>query len=185
MALPATDNFDRGDGALGANWTGSVGSDLTIVSQAVTASSDVTDCSMYWNADIPDAAQYVQLVLSNADLYAGPTCRGSTTDWVYLESNTGGSNWAVRWYNGGAFTQIGSFYSTAPADGDLAKITADGSTFKGYINGTERISGSNASAPASGRGGIYCYSNVARVDDFEVGNLVTIPDPTVIFWSWW
>lgn len=168
MALPATDNFNRADGGLGANWTGSVGADLQIVSNEVVGTVG-SDCSMYWSADAPDAAQYAQVTITNTVQYRGPLVRTSATDWVALDAGAA-TDWKIEWYNSGDWTQIGSTYATAPADNDVAKITADGTAFKGYINGTERISGSNASAPASGYGGIYIYYN-GTADNFEVGNL--------------
>jgi hypothetical protein len=178
MALPATDNFNRADGALGANWAGSVGADPTIKSNVAIGPSGGGDASMYWSADAPNAAQYAQVKHTAAASYAGVFCRGSATDWVFLDAMEG-SGWDIEWYHGGAWTVIGSAYSTAPAASDVAKITADGSAFKAYINGTERISGSNASAPATGYGGIYIYSDDDKLDDFEVGNLaaagVTVP----------
>lgn len=172
MSLPAYDDFNRGNGALGSNWTSSVGSDLAISSQEVTGASGA-DSSMYWNADTPDADQYVQIVLKDFDLgsFSGPACRANGSDWVFLDMASGDEFWDLEWYNGGAWTVIGSSYDTAPTYDDIAKIEAEGTAFRGYVNGTQRCSGSNASAPSSGYGGVYCYSNVVRVDDFEVGNL--------------
>lgn len=173
MALPATDNFTRADGALGANWTGSVGSDLAISSNEVTGASGA-DSSMYWNADTPGNDQYAKCTIKNmsAGQYVGPFVRGNATDFVILvaQSNT---DFQIQWYNGAAWTQIGSTYSATPTAGDVLEIRATGTTFKGFINGVERISGTNVSAPASGSGGLYVYNNSARIDDFEVGNVAT------------
>jgi len=174
VTLPATDSFTRADGALGANWAGSVGSDLSISSNQVTGAS-ATDSAMYWTTDTPNNDQRAKCTLKtiSAGQYAGPFVRGSATDLVVLvaQSNT---DYQIQWYNGGAWTQIGSTYAVAPANGDVLEIKAEGTTFKGYINGVERISGTNGSAPASGNGGLYVYSNSARVDDFEVDNLATL-----------
>lgn len=172
MALPATDDFNRANGAPGANWTGSVGGDLTIDSNTIRGAGVGTDNSMYWSADLPDAAQYAQckIVTAAVGLFRGPTIRSSGTDWVVLDADQA-TRWLIEWYNGGAFTAIGSAYGTAPAANDLGKITADGSAFKGYVNDIERISGTNGSAPSTGYGGIYSYGHTGSVDDFEVGNL--------------
>lgn len=174
MALPATDNFNRADGALGANWAGSVDNDLTIVSNAVRGVSAGANSTMMWNADTPDAAQYAQckLAATGAGQYAGPTVRTSATDFIMLDA-LGGSSYQIEWYNGGGYTVIGSAYGTSPATNDILKITADGTTYKGYVNGVERISGTNTSAPSTGKGGLYVYGSSASsiLDDFEVGNL--------------
>ena len=170
MSLPATDNFNRSDGPLGANWTQGPGAALAIVSEYARASAGWADCSMYWSADTPSAGQYAQCVelLMVGGNGPGPTVRHSATDFVVLCADT---DWHIEWYNGGSFTQIGSTYATTPLANDIAKITANGSTFKGYVNGTERISGSNASAPSSGNGGLYSMTNSDSIDNFEVGNL--------------
>jgi len=171
MALPATDDFNRANGPLGSNWTGSVGGDLAITSNYVSGAAG-QDSSMYWSADAPDADHYAQCKLLNQGIgiFRGPLCRVSATDWVALDA-VEQSRWDIEWYNGGSWTVIGSSYNVAPATNDIAKITTEGTTFKAFINGTERISGSNGSAPSSGYGGLYIYSNSSSLDDFEVGNL--------------
>jgi hypothetical protein len=174
MTLPASDNFNRANGAPGANWTGSVGGDLTIVSNALQGAG-AGDNSMYWSADSPNAAQAAQATIATiaAGYFAGPCVRASATDWVCGDAN-GGTNWQIEWYNGGAFTVIAS-WGTAPANGDIAKITANGSAFELFVNGTSRASGSNGSAPSTGYGGIYIHnSSSAVVDDFSIDNLYTI-----------
>ena len=172
MALPATDNFNRAGPTLGANWTGSVGDDLKIVSSTVCTGSGLGDNSMYWSADAPAADQYAQCKLIESLTWCGPFVRGSATDLVVLEADSDIDEYVISWYKGGAWTEIGAHYGTAPAANDVMKITASSTTCKGYINGTERISGTNASIPATGYGGIYVSYNVDnQVDDFEVGNL--------------
>jgi len=170
MSLPAYDDFNRANGALGSNWSGSVGQDLVISSNGVIGVSG-QDTSMYWSADLPSADQYTQatVVDSAAEYYRGPLARASSTDWICFVASP--TYWRLEWYNGGAWTVIGSSYGSTPATNDVAKITAEGTTFKGYVNGTERCSGSNASAPSSGYGGLYCYDSQPKLDDFEVGNL--------------
>jgi hypothetical protein len=165
-----TDDFNRGTG-IGANWTGSVGSDLTIDSSIRVTGTNGVDSSMYWNANTPTAAQYAQVKHLTIPQFGGAFVRGSATDWVQLDGQSGGVRWAIFWYNAGSFTQIGSYYNTAPAANDVGKITANGSDFEGFVNGTSRISGSNASAPSTGFTGIYIFSNVAFFDDFEGGDL--------------
>src|SRR3990167_2480649 len=169
-----TDNFNRGTG-IGANWTGSVGGDLAIQASTVcTGATGAADNSMYWNANTPTDAQYAQAVLVIAlgqPDWAGVCVRASATDLVFLDAAENDSAWRIEWYNGGSWTQIGTTYSTIPANGDLARIEADGSAFEGFVNGTSRISGSNGSAPASGFTGAYVFGNSNGLDDFEGGDL--------------
>jgi len=167
-----TDNFNRAGPGLGANWTGSVGSDLSIDSSIRVVGAAGVDASMYWNANIPTDAQYAQAKYVGAvGDFRGPTVRGSATDFVLLDGQYGNTRWKIEWYNGGAWTQIGTDYAVAPADGDIARIEAPDSTFEGFVNGTSRISGSNGSAPATGYTGLYTYDNIGYLDDFEGGDL--------------
>jgi hypothetical protein len=177
MSLPATDNFNRADGPLGTNWASSVLDDLEILSNEVRDALE--EGSQYWSADTPNDAQYAQARISGlgtgAD-YGGATVRHSATDFVVISAEITEARFSVYWYNGGAYTLIGSAYSTAPALNDVMKITANGSAFEGFVNGVSRISGSNGSAPSSGNGGLNKAfygggGDTGRLDDFEVGNL--------------
>ncbi len=170
----ATDNFNRANGAPGANWTGSVGDDLTITSNQIGGVTVGVNNSMYYNALTPTAAQYAlcTIAVTASGQYTGATVRGNATDWVCMDAN-GGTSWQIEWYNGGAFTLIGSAYSTSPATNDIGKITANGSAFEGFVNGVSRITGSNGSAPATGSGGLYIYGTSGRADNFEVGDLTS------------
>lgn len=170
MALPATDNFNRTNGALGANWTDGPGGGLSIVSNEVTGTTGgVSDG--YWSADAPNASQYAQCKIAAVLDSSGPAVRVSATDWVSFVAST--SNWTLYWYNDSDYTTIGDSWETEPAVGDIARIEAEGTAFRGYVNGTLRCSGTNASAPATGYGGLIIDLTSARVDDFEVGNLVS------------
>jgi len=182
MTLPAQDNFNRADGALGSNWTGSVGADLMIDGQRVTGAS-ASYCAQYWSAGSPNEGQYAQCNFATASSgsYAAVFVRGNASDFVMLLSDANGGSWSVCWYNDDAWTQIGSTYATGPADGDIGKITASGSNFEGFINGTSRITGSNGSAPSTGSGGLFMNTQYSDwLDDFEVGNLSTAPVLTAV-----
>jgi hypothetical protein len=170
MALPATDNFNRANGALGANWSGSIGGDLVITSNQVTGVSG-QDCNMYWSADLPDADQYVEATLVTRGSYAGIICRMSATDGVFFYANVGAGNYRIEWYNDASYTLIGSVAEQEPVNGDRLRLEAEGTAYRGYVNDILICSGSNASAPATGYCGLYAYSNSPRLDDFEVGNL--------------
>lgn len=177
-ALPATDNFD--DGSLGTNWSTITCFTWPLLVYATVVGGSHTGDNFngsYWNADQPNDNQYIQLKLTNVSQCIGPTGRTSTTDCVIF-TNQPTTYWEVMWYNGGAFTSLGT-WTTNPANNDVAKLTINGTNCKGYVNGTERISGSNAGIPSSGYGGIWTYDNGGRADDFEVGNLETAVTKTL------
>jgi hypothetical protein len=171
MTLPASDDFGRADGALGANWGGSVGGDLTISTNRVTGTA-ATDNSMMWVADTPGAAHSVQAsIASSVAIVSGPVARHSATDGVVFTAYVAG-NYKIMWYNAGVYTQIGATYAVAPVVGDVLKITAKGASFEAFVNGVSRISGSNASAPSVGTGGLYVYGTGGYLDNFELNNLL-------------
>jgi hypothetical protein len=170
MALPATDDFNRA-APLGSNWTaGFIGTVPTIVSNELAGPS-TGEYSAYWNADTPDADHYAQMEYSTNDASndRGVCARMNGSDGVCWHAVFTG--WTIRWYNGGSWTAIGSEYGTTPSANDIGKLEANGTTFTAYVNGTERATGSNGSAPSGGGGGVYIYQNVEKMDDFEVGNL--------------
>ena len=185
MALPATDTFDRSDGPVGANWSGSVGGDLVVASNMCTGVTGGDNNSMYWNADAPNANQYAQCTVEDlggdhSGAYCGPLVRASATNWIILDAaSTVG--WLLEHYNSALWTQLGGTYATGAVDEDIAKITVAGTgastVIKGYVNGTLRLDIDHAddadvdNVPTSGYGGIYDYGVSKGVDDFEVGNL--------------
>ena len=164
----ATDNFNRGDGGLGANWTDTAdeGSTPSIVSNQVTSSGGL-DAAAFWNAHSFNNDQYSQITITDAGGdFCGPVVRANTTDFVFGQEN--GTNVKIYWYNGGAYTEVASAaYSVQ--NNDVLRLEAIGTTFSLYVNDVLKASGSNASAPASGKPGLN-VSSTGKLDNFEGGN---------------
>jgi hypothetical protein len=173
MALPATDNFNRDNGPLiTGNWEGFPldAANPTIVSSAVTSSA-ADDASGSWTADNPNNDQYAQVVISTVADNGGPMVRNQQSP--AMEGVIGQYNnntMIIYWYHS-SWTQVGSTYVGVTSNGDTLKLTAVGTTFTMYKNGTSRVLGSNASAPSSGWCGLQVSSTSIRLDDFECGNL--------------
>lgn len=175
MALPAIDDFNRTDGGLGSNWTDTVdeGSTPSISTNQVV--SDGGDAAAFWNADSFDADQYGEItVVENSGNFCGLILRANASDYVIFQQ-LGASEVAIYWRNGGAFNNI-ALASYAVQDGDVLRGEAEGTTFRLYINGSLKCSGTNASAPSTGAVGLL-VSGSGIVDDFEGGNL-TAPAAT-------
>ena len=146
--LPATDAFDRANGALGANWTDtSAGTAYTISAQhAVLAGTPGPGGLLVatgWNADTVGADQYAQadVTLSNGNdgSRVGVACRVAAIDsyYGYIVSGT------VRYFYKkvvGALTIFGSKVencSTGSQCSVTIKIECSGTHVRVYRNGIE------------------------------------------------
>lgn len=171
----ASDNFNRADGGLGANWTnGPNGNSPAIVSQVVTSAVGFNDSDAFWNANAFNNNQYSQATFKalDADSFMGVTVRHSATDFVTAQNQNNIGGVEIIWYNGGAFTSIASDTAGELVANDVVRLEAEGTTFRMYVNGSLRISGTNASAPASGRAGILVTNSGDQLDDWSGGNIV-------------
>lgn len=185
-----TDDFNRADGALGANWTNSVPqNDLLIASNVVKANTSVDNNMKFWNNGTFSVNQYGQVKISTIPngaggaAWMGPSVRTTATDGVWLQCTNNNTGLEMSWYNGGAFTAIGAAYGSGGwSTNDVGMIEALGKGFYGYQNGTLRVSGFNSSTPLTGRPGIMITDTTGRIDDFEGGDVIAIaPDTNTRF----
>jgi hypothetical protein len=168
-----TDDFNRANGAPGANWvdgtglwtivsnqlsSGAVGG--TIVIRAATAMST------------NDNSAQVTIAATGA-VSQGVWCRGNTGfTQGYLWRNDG-TSWVLFSNVGGSFTSIGSFAGAAVA-GDVAKVQAVGSTIKGFVNGVARVTVTDTAVTTGTSVGLRAEStNLLRFDDFSAGDAAT------------
>lgn len=161
-----TDDFNRTDGAPGANWV-LVSGPWTIISQQLssgTAGGTVIIRAATAMATNDNSAQVT--IAATGAVSHGVWARGNTTfTQGYLWRNDG-TSWTLFSNVGGSFTSIGSFAGAAVA-GDIAKIQAVGSTIKGLVNGIVRVSVTDSAVTTGTSVGIRAESsNLLRFDDF-------------------
>jgi len=172
--IVATDNFNRANGALGANWSNTFDTPPQIVSNAVQ-NVNAADNTAFWSANSFSNNQYSQITVTQwgTGSYSGVIIRANASDYVIGQYVNHLGGYGIFWLNGGAYTQIGSTYVASKSDGDVLVLEAEGTTFRLFINGIERVSGVNASAPASGSAGIIASDDTATaiIDDWEGGNI--------------
>ena len=165
-ATPASDNFNRADGALGANWTAISDGAMAISSQAVIGTAGATTGDI-WTATTFASDQYSQIQVTSTPLSGG--------QWVAAAVRVQGSGqnaYAGLYYwnfgspelmlfkrSGGAWAQLGSTYSSGvlPA-GTQLEVSAVGSTISFLQNGVQRISVTDSSF-TGGAPGIIAYGN--------------------------
>lgn len=175
MALPALDSFNRADGGLGSNWTDQgADSALTIISNQVHSGGAYAFA--FWNADTFAADQYSQCVCVTGNSFSGPSVRASGTGGsrsaYFLDSSVAGTT--IRKQVAAAETVLKTIAN--PAVNDVVRLEVSGSTLTIKYNGTTIDTTTDASL-TSGSAGIVCYNGGTseRVDDWEGGNLGTVP----------
>ena len=172
MALPATDNFNRADvNPIGGNWT-TIGalSAVQIVSNAAKGTNASGRSAAYWNADAFANDQYAQTVVPfTGGLYDGPVVRAATGAETYYNFRPNGASTAILYKAvAGTFTALGSGWAFVA--GNTLKLSIEGTTLTGYINGVAQDPTQTDSALASGSAGIRFYGTGGTLDDFEAGN---------------
>ena len=148
-ATSASDDFNRADGGLGANWTAITDGGMAIASQQVTGTVGVLTGDM-WTAGSFGSDQYSQVQVTSTQLtggqwvgaavraqnggrsgYVGIYYWNSGSPVLELFKRTGTNNW----------TQLGGAYSSGPlAAGTQLEVAAVGSTISFWQNGVKRIS---------------------------------------------
>ena len=146
-ATSASDDFNRANGSLGANWTDITDGGMSISSQAVLGSSsglagDIRTGETY------ASDQYSQLEVTSTQLsggqWIGPAVRSQTGGQnTYLGIyfwNSGSPQLRLYKRSAGTWTQLGNSYNSGPlAAGTQLKLTAVGSTISFLQNGIARI----------------------------------------------
>ena len=144
----ATDNFNRANGPLGANWTDISDGGLAISSQAAAGNSATGISGDMRTGENYSSDQYSQVEVTSTQL--------TGTQWIgpAVRAQNGGQDGYVgiyNWNNGspllmlfkrtsGNWTELGSSYSSGPlAAGTQLKLMVVGSTLSFLENGVERI----------------------------------------------
>ncbi|MFD8777508.1 hypothetical protein [Streptomyces sp. NPDC059916] len=169
-----SDDFNRADStALGANWVEVTG-DWSISSNRLSPGAAGGTIILRAAAPMASSDHYAQATIAaTAAASHGIWCRGNTTlTSGYLWRNDG-SNWTLFAVIGGSFVSIGS-YAAAAAAGDVAKVQAVGTTIKGYVNGTQRVSVTDTGVTTGTSVGVRSESVAAlRFDDFSAADVTT------------
>jgi hypothetical protein len=180
MSLPATDNFNRADGGVGANWTalqnsGAVASGHEVASNQVRGAASGF-CYSRWNADVFNADHYSQAVGVNiaTGFYLGPMVRmpaSGAVEGYWWMVNAGGTGTLYR-VDGGLFTSVQASVPL-PADASVVKLTATGTGLALYDDGVQVGTTATDATYASGSAGICNLRDVpiALMDDWEGGNM--------------
>jgi hypothetical protein len=168
-----TDDFNRADGAPGANWVDGTGLWAIVSNQlsSGTVGGTIVIRAATAMATNDNSAQVT--IAATAAVSHGIWCRGNTGfTQGYLWRNDG-TSWNLFSVVGGSFTSIGS-YAAAAVAGDVVKVQAVGSTIKGYVNGIQRVSVTDTAVTTGTSVGLRAEStNSLRFDDFTAADVTS------------
>lgn len=179
MSVIATDDFNRANGGLGANWTTDTtpNSGFTIQSNAAGPPSDTDSGSTRTAESFPDdqyaKATYVStLANANTDEGIGVSLRSDAAGKRYriLGGGTGGAARALIAIDNGGYTNLANVACQFSA-GDVIEGRAIGTLISIFKNGALQTSVVN-SGLTSGNPGLYFSSsqNLNTLDDWEGGD---------------
>ena len=143
-----SDDFNRPDGPLGANWTDISDGGLTISAQAAAGTNASGISGDMRTAESYSSNQYSQVDVTSAQLtgaqWIGPAVRlqdGGQNGYAGIYNwNNGSPELMLFKGTGGNWAQLGNAYSSGPlAAGTQLKLMVVGSTLSFLENGVERI----------------------------------------------
>lgn len=190
MATVFSDDFNRADGSLGANWTVDEGA-MTITSNEVVGGTGVNFARA--TGASPSSADYKveterRSTSGNLNVFA----RSTDLNNLYLYQQQFNSILNLYKRVSGTWTQLGSNVTGSTRSiGDTVKIEVSGTTIKGFLNGVEQHSQTDSSITATGTGGVRntgsnSFDNFIITDDVfseytqDLGETITTVDTMAI-----
>jgi Fibronectin type III domain len=183
------DDFNRADGALGANWDTGGQSQFSIISNQLVQNGTAS-AGMRWVTNCSSDSMFSQITYSttSAGAFVGPAVMMPTfvtgslsaqTDFYMLTvSGAGVDNLTIRRKDTLATTTttLGSAVTFAVVAGDILRLETQGTELVGFVNGVERIRRSMSLAPLAvpGGRGVGVRSTVdatQRLDNWFGGDL--------------
>jgi hypothetical protein len=179
----ATDDFNRADGSLGANWTGITDGGMAILSQQVVGTNSGTSGDMR-TAETYASDQYSQIEITSTQLRGG--------QWIgpAVRAQDGGQNTylGIYWWNNGSpvlmlfkrisgnWTQLGSTNSSgALAAGTQLQPSVTGSSLTFSENGVALITASDTSLTGDAPG-VMAFGTPAA-DNWAGGDAASLLPP--------
>lgn len=175
-----TDNFNRANGGLGANWTTSPGLTApTIAGNLVTGPTDNTVYGAYRSAGSFSDDQYAELyaTLGGTNSECGPSVRQSAaanTSYFAVWSTATGGTYALVRVVAGTYTTLSSVTGVGTTGTRKLRIEARGSTLVMHVNDVAVLAANDATI-TTGRPAFYQFRDVGattNIDNFDAGDLL-------------
>ena len=143
---------------------------LSLVGESARAEAALSGSAHYAQIDI------VTLTNGAANEQLGPACRFSASVVELYCSRLLSliSEYQILKFVGGVASQIGASFSVTPSPPDVARVQADGSTIKAFLEGVERISVTDTAITGNTRCGMFGYSSTgtgAEADSWIASDL--------------
>lgn len=187
MALPATDNFNRANGGLGANWTTVSTMAAPLISGNLVQTNLVSqDSAAFWNADTFPNDQRSQVIATKAitdtgkSVFAAVRVAAATKDF-YAAGARGplgaSATLEIRKFISGTSTVLSTATKTINA-GDLIMCEVIGNTLNAYVNGVLQGTVASGGQLLTGSAGIFIFVDTgadtdAQLDDWQGGGIPT------------
>lgn len=156
----ASDDFNRANGSLGANWTTAYTSGGEVSSNAARG-NDATLSGSFYSA-VSFAADHEAQITKGAGDYAGPAVRMSAvtggTGYVYFNHGS------VQRVDGGVNSVIGTWGTFG--NGDVVRFRATGSTLEGWVNGVYQGAVVDATYATGQPGAAFYQAGTGYLDDW-------------------
>jgi hypothetical protein len=180
-----TDDFNRANGGLGANWTAIADANhatLAIATNKVVVGTNNTDCASIWSADTFQNDQYSEATYTVGTSASNQGCivRGRTSPNIryydFLLGSGGAFLDAIEYYDGTTWNGL----ATAAGSGSgTVRCEVTGTSIVGKFNGTTVLTVTDATL-SSGAPGLHLYDGVsdATMDDWLGGPITATTQPT-------
>lgn len=182
-----SDNFNRADDdSLGANWS-EVSGDWDILSNALRCAANGGSGygTARFESDLSSDDMYSQAICTGygGSRQAGVTVRVASdaeTCYSFEVRNNETTTYRIRRLTAG--TSLGAVNTTHPSVPFTAKLTVDGSSLEGFIDGSSVIGPiTDTNITGNTRAGTYANSaNNVTLDDFQAADLVAASGPPVL-----
>ncbi len=176
-----TDDFNRADGPLGANWTKPPASEnnLVIVNNQVGVDVESSHNYAFWSADSFSEDQYSEVTMVNIGLWNGVIVRAKAgVDEFYLVIVTSDHTYSIYVRTASGYTDLADGFAETWSPGDIVGLEASGS---GPVNLTLLKNGNpvltytdstyNITGGSPGIGIWSSSGSNLRVDNWEGGDL--------------
>lgn len=175
MSTLFTDNFNRADGGLGANYTDLIAG-MAISSNQVAGAAG--DAATYYNGGTPAANCWAEIRFSTKTATGGNLgirLNTGTFDTYFFSATTGSAS--ISRQDAGVPTVLGSTFTT-PSNGAVVRVEMRGATISVYYDDVLQTTRTDATYPSAGRTFFSCNGSAHRYDDFATGSLPTLSSAT-------
>src|SRR5439155_11542233 len=182
--IAASDNFNRADGGLGANWTKPPASqnNLVIVNNQVGVDVEQSHNYAFWSADSFSGEQFSQVAMVNIGSFSGVIVRAKAgVDEFYLGFVGSDHTYSIYVRTASGYTDLADGFTETWSPGDIVGLEASGS---GPVNLTLLKNGIpvltytdstyNITGGSPGIGMFSPSGSNLRVDNWEGGDLGTL-----------